>query len=277
VAEQAPVAAQAQPLPLAKAAERHRKAGREAATAKMLATKAANRAKKAKAKAGAAIAPELAADLAALTRQAQEREQAEQATAGRSDDWASAFLHIFAKTGEKAKAAKLVGVTLKVVRQREKSDADFAEAIQDATAEFVETLQGILIEQGLKKNNALAIFGLLKKFDPQGWVDKLQVDGQLRHKVEQPPLPQAEIDAILRSMMRDSLLMLPPDERRRLLDGDGPPELVEAARAQADVIEAEIVDIRTTEPVQPAPAPALDEQMQALAQRAGAERLGDRF
>jgi len=202
-------------------------------------------------KAGAAIAPELAADLAALTRQAQVREQTE--PTAQTADWAGAFLKVFAKTGERAKAAKLVGVSLKTIRQRERDDAEFAEAVGDATAEFVEALQSILIEQGLKKNNALAIFGLLKRFDPDHWHEKLVLDGKVKHTVERPPMPQAELDALLRNM----LLASSEETKRQILEGRELPAL-------AEIIEAEPV-----QPV-PAPAPTLDPDTQALAERFGA-------
>jgi hypothetical protein len=204
-------------------------------------------AKKEKASERAAIAPRLAADLDALTRQAQAREKAEQPARG--GDWQDTFVRVFAKTGSRATAAKLAGVSVKVVRKHEKESAEFAEALQDATMEFVEALQGILIEQGLKKNNALAIFGLLKKFDPQGWVDKLQVDGQLKHKVEQPPMPAEELAALLAQMARVALPVALPD-----------PNVIEAEPTQPAPA--------TEEPVK-VPASALDADMQALAERLG--------
>lgn len=288
MASETPVAAEAQPLPLAKAAERHRRAG----VAKAKAYYAEKRkGKKAKAKADAAVGGDLMAERAAI-----EAELQQQATAiGPADgprrpvDWAPTFLRIFAVTGSRAKAAKAAGVTMRDVRKREEQDADFVEGLADATTELCERLQDILLDQATKRNNALSVFGLLKRYDPSNWTEKLQVEGRMRHTVEKPPMPDHEIKALIGQMLLD---MSPELKRQYIAAGYPMPAL-----PQGEVIDAEpaeFVDIvRTDEngrrvaydtdgkpvgyaggatPVQRQQQPVLDPEMAALADRFGGQR-----
>jgi len=197
-------------------------------------------------------------------------------TTAPAEGWSETFLKMYAQTGSKSKAARAAGVGLKFVKRREQEDEAFAEGLVMAKQVWVEHLESLLYSQAKDKNNALAGLALLKRWAPELYEDKLRIEGQLKHKIEQPPLPQAEIDAILRDMVRSHVELMQPEERRRLLAGDGPPALVEAIRDRPDVVDADFVDVIRTEPVQPAAPPALDEQMAALSARFGAPAGGQR-
>jgi hypothetical protein len=186
-----PVAAEA-PKPLAKAQARIQKAG--VAKAKAYHTEQ-RKSKKAAKKAAATVGGDLMAERAAIEAELAASDSVTRIgeRSHQAPDWSETFLRVFAVTGSRAKAAKAAGVKLRDVRKREEQDADFVEGLADATTELCERLQDILLEQATKRNNALSVFGLLKRYDPSNWTEKLQVEGRMRHTVEKPPMPEHEI------------------------------------------------------------------------------------
>src|SRR5689334_11843318 len=126
-------------------------------------------------------------------RAAQKAADAAKATAAADGSWADVYFDVFSKTGSKKRAAEAAGVTLGEVRKREADDPEFKERFGHAVDDLVEFLEGSLLKMALDKNNPLPLFGLLKRWAPATWNEKLQIDGVVKHQIDQPPVPVAEL------------------------------------------------------------------------------------
>lgn len=143
---------------------------------------------------------------------------------GRSDDhplpWEEVFLREYVEKGGIALSAKTAGTTWQAVYAHRDTSPRFAEVFDTAKMEMVENLERRLMRLTAgEKGNFLAIIARLKAELPNKYNDKLQVSGAIGHL--HSPVPQAEIESLLRSMIADAT----PETRAQIagtvIEGEG--------------------------------------------------------
>ena len=87
-----------------------------------------------------------------------------------------AFLDLFRRTGNRAKAAKGASITLGTVGKWLKDDLAFAQLYTEAEVEIKARLEGVAVEQAMKPRNFPERKFILSKLDPQKYGDRQTVE-----------------------------------------------------------------------------------------------------